>query len=338
MRGIAATVCAAGIDESVSVLRDIGGAYAVARRNRERIARATSNLTWCFPDWPADRVHNVAVESYRNLFGLAAEVCYSPRMFEGEGWPERIILGESPLVQQAIDMLIEGRPSAMITGHCGNWEVLGLTIAHFGFNLHALYRPLDLKPVDTWVRQTRGRNGLFLIDKFGASEQLPAIIKRHENLGFIADQNAGSGGVHVPFFGRLASTYKSIGLIAMRFELPMLCGHATRIRHPETEMLAYRIDVVDIIHPHEWAEQPDPLFYISARYRRAIEKMVSAAPEQYLWMHRYWKSRPKFEKRGKPAPESLLRKIRELPWMTDEEVDRIRERSNRDAKEAAAGR
>ena len=79
----------------------------------------------------------------------------------------------------------------------------------------------------------------------------------------------------------------------------------------------------DVIWPDDWADQPDPLFYITARFNRAIEHMVRNAPEQYLWLHRRWKSRPKHEREGQPMPRRLIEKLEQLPWMTQEELNRI---------------
>jgi len=201
-------------------------------------------------------------------------------------------------------------------------------------------------------------------------------MERGGLVSFIADQNAGDRGLFVPFFGRLASTYKSIGLMAMRFEAPIICSMARRMggvgmgdggwrmadgegdntQHtthntqreagPEivggfgefdpANPLQYRIEAPDIIMPEEWKGRPDPLFYISARYRRAIESMVRRAPEQNLWLHRYWKSRPRFEHLGRPFPAGLREKLRGLPWMTEEELGRIEEWSARDAADLAS--
>lgn len=337
LRALVATIHAAGLDESVAVCRDLGRAYARSRASRPRLARAIDNIAWAFPSWPAERVREVAVESCAHLFGLAAEMSWAPRLFDPDqcddaGWPRRIQIADS--VWPAVELLRQRRPTILICGHGGNWEVLGTTIAHFGFPLHALYRPLNYKSVDRWVRETRARRGLQLVDKRGAAETLPAIMRRGEPLGFIADQNAGGKSVFVPFFDRLASSYKSIGLLAMRHDAPLLCGQARRVVDPATRGLAYRIEVDDIIHPEDWADRPDPLFYITARYRRAIENMVRVAPEQYLWLHRYWKTRPRFELQGRPMPASLRDKIASLPWITPDELARIEDRSARDARDA----
>ncbi|TVQ33319.1 MAG: hypothetical protein EA376_03000 [Phycisphaeraceae bacterium] len=320
------------IDETIPVLRGLGEVWARSPMNATRLKRAERNIAWCFPEWPRPRVERCAMDAYKRLFALAAEVAYSPSMLTDDGWPTRVELGE---LGCAVDQLLSRRPCLLITGHCGNWEALGSTLGVLGFPIHALYRPLDIAALDNWVRQTRARHGLDLLSKFGATEQIPRVMERGDSVGFIADQNAGPRGLFVPFFDRLASTYKSIGLLAMRFDAPVICGQAMCLGGPASMRLKYRIDVIDIIKPDDWREQPDPLFYITARYRRAIEEMVRRAPEQYLWMHRYWKSRPRHEREGRPFPEPLKEKIRALPWMTEENLGRIVERSAQDAREFA---
>ena len=95
--------------------------------------------------------------------------------------------------------------------------------------------------------------------------------------------------------------------------------------------MPYRIEIADVIEPSDWKGQPDPLFYITARYRVAIERMVRSAPEQYLWMHRIWKSRPRHERDHKPVPAALAGKLRALPWMNDVAVERVVEQSRRES-------
>jgi KDO2-lipid IV(A) lauroyltransferase len=123
----------------------------------------------------------------------------------------------------------------------------------------------------------------------------------------------------VPFFGRLASTYKSIGLLAMRYNIPIAAIHAKRVG----DGFQYEVSVTDFIEPNDWIDQDDPLFYITARYNRAIEIMIRQAPEQYLWLHRRWKSRPKFELDGKPMPKKLIQQLESLPWMTENELSKL---------------
>ncbi|MFZ4576729.1 MAG: lysophospholipid acyltransferase family protein, partial [Phycisphaerales bacterium] len=229
---------------------------------------------------------------------------------------------------------------------------IGYAIAMLGFPLAAVYRPLDLKPLDAWVREMRARRGLTLVSKFGAMRALPPVLQARFPVGLVADQSGGDRGLFVPFFGRLTSTYKSIGLLAMQTGAVIVCGTARRLRPEESPApgalrtgfasfgppsMRYAIELTDVFGPEDWEQQPDPLFYLTARYRRAMEKMIRGAPEQYLWMHRMWRSRAGHERHGKPFPPSLLEKLRALPWMTDESVAAVVERSDRDTRAVAEG-
>ncbi len=345
VRGVAALTHVGGIPGTTRLLRRLATGYAALPMNRARVRRAQSSIRWCFPEWDDQRVEATAVESYRHLFSLAAELTWTPRFITADGFPFHVELG--PLAHGLTELLRAG-PSVLITGHCGNWELLGYTLAMLGFPIHAVYRPLDMKPLDDWMHRTRSGAGLTLVDKFGAAEEFDGIMRAGYPLGFIADQNAGDRGLFVPFFNRLASSYKAIALLALRHNAPVICGHARRLRPAPGSGLGpfrYRIEIVDVIRPDDWATQPDPAFYITARYRRAIETMVRSAPEQYLWMHRAWKSRPPHERSDPQAsgpattrqfPARLREKLEQLPWMTPGDLDRIIAQSRRDAEELAA--
>jgi KDO2-lipid IV(A) lauroyltransferase len=349
IRALLATIQTGDIGANLRAARMLARVYS--KFEPVRVRRTMDTLGVAFPEMPEETRREYALYAYEHLFMLGVEMAHTPRLVTADTWPQHIQLaGLTP----AAKLMARGRPCVMITGHCGNWELLGYTMALLGFPMHALYRPLDLRPMDRWVRQTRERRGLSLLDKYGAAEAMPRLMERGQLVSFIADQNAGDRGLFVPFFGRLASTYKSIGLMAMQFDAPIICGQARRLvrgrdekpseleivggfaEFDPTEPLQYRVEASDIILPEEWKGRPDPLFYISARYRRAIESMVRNAPEQNLWLHKYWKSRPRFERMGKPFPAALRAKLRTLPWMTDGELSRIEEWSARDSAEIAA--
>lgn len=334
---LAARAASAGVnlfpvDDALKVLASLGGLWAAAPANRKRLARAVSNIAWAFPDLDEAECRAVAIDAYRHLFTLAGEFATAPRALGADALPARVRFGD---VRETLRALGAGRPCLLVTGHCGNWEALGGALASLGFRLHALYRPLDVRSLDAWVQRSRAGMGLGLLSKHGAADRLPRLLEEGTSIGFIADQNAGDRGLFVPFFDRMASAYKTIGLLAMRERAPIICGHTIREGDAASPRFAHRAEVVDLIHPEDWESQPDPLFYITARYRFAIERMVRAAPRQYLWMHRYWKSRPAYERKGAPMPDRVIEKVRSLPWIDDRRLDRIVERSRRDAAEAA---
>src|SRR2546423_3322256 len=106
--------------------------------------------------------------------------------------------------------------------------------------------------------------------KKGGMGGVPEELDKKGVVGFTADQNAGSKGMFVDFFGRKASTYKSIGLLAMQYEVPVIVGFARRTDRP----FHFQVGAQDIIHPRDWKDRDDPLRYITQRYTNAIEDMV----------------------------------------------------------------
>jgi len=314
------------VDRDMAALGAIGDLWY--RRDKRRRDRAAGNIRRSFPRLSEDEVQEMTRLSMRHLLQLfVVEVPYTPRLIGPTTWAKHVEFGN---VGRAIEILIGDRPSIFITGHCGNFELLGFTLATAGFPLTALARPLDFPRIDEWLLGIRESRGMTILTKFGATDRVPALLESGGRVAFIADQNAGDKGLFVPFFGRLASAYKSIGLLAMRFNAPIICGTARRV---ELNRFRYIIDVQHIIEPSEWESQADPLFYITARYSKAIEDMVRIAPDQYFWVHRRWKSRPRHERLGRAFPNSLREKMTALPWMSEEDIARVVSTSERESAE-----
>lgn len=293
----------------------------VCRINRKRHDRAMDHVRWCFPDRSDAEVRRIVERSFEHMIQLfLVDSVATPRRVSADGWPRFVELSD---LSEVIDLLLHGRGMVMLTGHCGNWELMACLLAALGYPVHALARPLDNPLINRWLLGIREARGTRIITKWGAIPLVQEVVRRGGRAAFIADQNAGDRGLFVPFFGRLASSYKSIALLAIRYRAPVVVGGAFRIAHG----FQYRLTWSDIIQPQDWESQDDPIFYITARYNRAIEGMIREYPEQYLWVHRRWKSRPRFEREGHPFPDRLRAKLEALPWMTTAELNRIIESS-----------
>ncbi|MBL8876220.1 MAG: hypothetical protein JNM86_10535 [Phycisphaerae bacterium] len=328
----------AGLGPATHIARAAGGGFARLPFNKRHVRRAEQNLEIAFPQWSPEKRREVAIASYEHLAQLGIELAFTPRLINHDGWSQHVTLGP---VTEGFRKMLSGGPCVLVTGHCGNWELVGYTVSMVGFPMQAVYRPLDLKPLDTWVRESREKRGLTLVSKFGAIRALPEGMKNGVPAGLVADQNGGDYGVFVPYFGRLTSTYKSIGILAMQFNATVLCGIARRLEPgeepPQGNVMSiqnggmrYSIEMTDVFGPEDWETQPDRLYYITARYRRAIESMVRRSPRQYLWMHRIWRSRPVHERKDKEFPAALRAKMEGLPWMTQAEIDAVMHRSELD--------
>lgn len=256
--------------------------------------RAIGNISRSFPHFSPAQVERLARESMRQTIMLFVEVLFTVRLVRLDTFTKFVQLGN---FRDTLDLMMQRhRGLIMLTGHYGNWEILGYVMAVLGFPTVAVARPLDNPYVNEWLLGVREKKGQRIVDKKGATADITATLEAHGVVGFIADQNAGPKGLFVDFFGRKASTYKSIGLLAMQYEVPVIIGYARRIGNH----FKFEIGTQDVIFPDDWKNEEKPLHYITQRYTKAIEDMVAAEPGQYLWIHRRWKTRPKGE-----APEAF---------------------------------
>ena len=326
-RTIAMLLHGMSIEQTMGLIGSIGrGYYRIGKSHRRR---ACQNIASSFPEWPQERVERVAEESFAHMFKLfLADTVIMPRVITPQAWP---LHSRIPHLGSSMDLVVRRQPMIMVTGHFGNWEVLGYTMSVAGYPVHAVARPLDNPFLNRWLLEIRVRHGMHVITKWGAAPILQKALVDSGCVGFIADQNAGLDGMFVPFFGRFASSYKSIALLAMRYKAPILVGCSIR----NGPNFNFDLMLTDRIEPEDWADQPDPLFYITARYNRGLEQMIALAPEQYLWVHRRWKSRPPHEREGKPFPARLRQKLEELPWMTQNELEDIIRRSEEESRASA---
>ena len=264
--------------------------YRFDRKHRER---ALANLRRSFPLMSEREREGLARRSMQEIPMLGVEVLFTTRLVRIDTWRKYVDLDQ---FRQTLALLLSReRGLIVLTAHYGNFEILGYVLALIGFPTSSVARPLDNKYISDWLFGVREKMGQKIIVKKGATDEVVDVLNRKGTVAFVADQNAGSKGVFVDFFGRKAATYKSIGLVAMEYEVPIAVGYARRIN----DEFRFKVGVQDIIYPEDWKSQADPLRYITQRYTSAIEAFVREDPGQYWWVHRRWKTRPKGE-----APEA----------------------------------
>lgn len=281
------------INANLRTARAVGNfLYAIDRKHRKR---ALENLRASFPEKPEHELDEIARQSMGHFIELVMDVLFTPRLIHVETWHNYVHLTG---LSDSLKLLLRGRGAVTITGHYGNWEVLGYTLATLGFETFSIARPIDNPYIDEWMLGVREKKGQIILSKRGVTTTAQDVLEKKGTLGIIADQNAGPKGMFVPFFGRLASTYKSIGLLAIQHRVPVVIGYARR----RGVRFEFDIGVQDIIWPEDWekvsAAGGDELRYVTERYTKGIEDFVRADPTQYLWIHRRWKTRPKGEPPG----------------------------------------
>jgi len=261
--------------------------WAAMKRHRDR---ALDNLRPALgQSCDQRRLVQIAQRSFEHFAQIyLVELVMTPRLVSEWSWAKAVELDR---LGPALRELLLGRGAILLTGHFGNYELLGYTICRLGIPLTAVMRPVDNPLINRYLERSRRAGGLSLLYKRGVSKVAGEVLDRGQPLCFIADQDAGQKGLFVEFFGRKASTYKSIGLLAIQKRVPIIVGHAVRTRPG----FHYRIAVQRIIYPSEWEQRDDPLLWITQAFSSALEDAIRRWPEQYLWVHRRWKHRPKDE-------------------------------------------
>jgi KDO2-lipid IV(A) lauroyltransferase len=248
--------------------------------------RALENLRASYPGKDELWYEQTGRRSFEHIVMLAVDVLFTPRLVKKNN---RRQYSRFKNVERAKWLSKENKGLIFVGAHYGNFEIIGYMMGLFGFNVYSIARPLDNRFISDYLYGVRQRAGQKIIDKKGAAEMMDKITAQGASLCFIADQDAGEKGIFVDFFGRKASTYKSIGLLALTNNIPIAVGYGRRIEN----RFFFEIGVNRIIFPEEWADKDDPLLWVTAEYTKAIEQFVREDPSQYWWLHRRWKHRPK---------------------------------------------
>jgi len=178
-----------------------------------------------------------------------------------------------------------GRGILILTAHYGNWELLAAAHGLTGLPLSIVIRPLDSPVLDELAARFRRRSGAELIVKRQAVREVLQALRSGRMVGILLDQNATRAeGVFVPFFGVDASTSKGLAVLALRTDAPVVPVFLRRT--PEGR---HCMDVGPALVP---PAEGDVLAY-TATFNQVIETAIRRAPEQWLWMHARWRTRPR---------------------------------------------
>jgi KDO2-lipid IV(A) lauroyltransferase len=275
--------------------------------SRKRIA--LENLLASFPELKAnpERANQLVLDMYRHFVRAVFEAILLSRKLHLENW--RAFIDLYPAVGLPAAMFSH-RPTLLVTGHFGNWEMAGNLFGRLGFKTYAIARVLDNPYLERLVLRLRQSTGQTIIAKRDDFDRLTSVLANGGKVSTLADQDAGPRGVFVDFFGRPASTHKAIALMAIEFDALIVvsgvprvsrANRATRVPPKGMESTYYAAEVEDVIDPREYASRSDAIKAITQRYTSALERLIRRHPEQYFWLHRRWKHQPTVRKNKQAA-------------------------------------
>lgn len=246
---------------------------------------AVFNLRLAFPDWSDARRQEVLREMSRQLGRMAAEFARTPR-WNREMIEEVVVIEGQENVLAARE---RGKGVLILTGHIGGWELSSLALALYVYPLHYMARPLDNARVDALVNRYRGLAGNRPIFKNESARVMLKILQQGGTIGILADQNTmPEEGVFVDFFGTPACTTAGIARVALHTGAAVVPGYAVW----EEEIGKYRLRFEPAIELVNTGDAESDVRENTHRFARVIERIIRRYPEQWVWVHARWKTRP----------------------------------------------
>lgn len=256
-------------------------AGVVLRLRRRTVDR---HLRWAFPHRDAGWRRRVARASYRHL-GRESVATFRLGRMGPEEIRDRTRMVGFEAVREAV---AEGKGAIVVTGHFGNWEIGGASLAARGIPMDAIAQRQRNPLVDAEVNQHRRRLDMTIIYRGGAIRKMLRSLRSGRMVGIVGDQNLKKGGVFVDFFGRKASTAPGFAILALRAGAPVFNGCA--LREPGfPQRYVVTLERVEIATTGDFEED---VLRLTQAHTTWLEGKVRETPEQYLWAHRRWKTQP----------------------------------------------
>ncbi|MFA5069608.1 MAG: lysophospholipid acyltransferase family protein [Candidatus Omnitrophota bacterium] len=189
--------------------------------------------------------------------------------------------------RERVDKVIsEGTGAVVVSAHLGNWELIPVYFARNGYKSHVVARPIYYEKFNDWVSSLRSCMGVNVIYRTDSAKKLIRFLRQKELIGIVADQDVDSlGGVFVDFFGKKAYTPSAPVKLAQACRVPIIPVFIVR------SGLRHKIYVEEPIYIDDTSD-PEWITNYTKRWSDIVESYVRRYPEQWVWMHKRWKTRP----------------------------------------------
>ncbi len=243
---------------------------------------ARRNLEMAFPERsPAER-EQIINGVFHSLARVLVAISHFPRIHAGnvKNW----IRYEG--FEHFEEGIRRGKGVLFATAHLGNWELSAFAHALLTAPMHVVVRPLDNPLVDALIENRRMGSGNRIIGKRELARRILRALSANEAVGILVDQNTSvEEGVFVDFFGRKASADAGFTKLAIRSGATVIPGFALWEESEKRYVLRFYPPV----------EMTGDTGADTQRLQTVLEEVIRRYPDQWLWLHRRWKTRPEGE-------------------------------------------
>lgn len=239
-----------------------------------------TNLRFCHPEWPRERMRQVAKGVFENAGITLVETLRMPFMTRERVLDTMRVRGEEHLREA----LGSGRGVIIVTAHTGNWELGAQFLhCHTGRPFKLVIKRLGNGLLDRFLHHARTRHGVEIIDKKGAWPKMVAAVRAGDMLAITIDQSK-TRGIDVSFLGRPASVGPAPALLALRTKSVVLPVFS--LREPGG---ALALRILPPIELRRTGNLSSDLEHNTQLMTDAVEAIIREHPEQWIWFQRPWR-------------------------------------------------
>jgi KDO2-lipid IV(A) lauroyltransferase len=263
--------------------------------DRRHLAIAAENLRRAFPEWEEARVLATARGVYAHFGAVLLDLLW----MEGRPAKELQALADLEGFQHLQAAEVAGRGVLCPAAHLGNWELQAIASAPLAGRISVVARPLDNPALDRRLVGLRTSTGNTVVYKQKALAQVMRTIREGGIVAIVIDQNVqAKDGIFVRFFDRPACTTTVAAAVALKTGCAIVPVHCVLQSNGRYRMLYGP--------PVEWegtGRHDEDVAALTQRLTSIIEGWVRETPEQWLWLHRRWKTSPSRGASSSPGPE-----------------------------------
>lgn len=267
---------------ALSLGRGLGRVWGDLDPRHVRVA--ADNLRAAFPHWDEARVMRTARSVYAHFGEMLLDLLWISR----RGRDEIVALVEIEGAEHVRRASAAGRGVLYVTGHLGNWELQALVHGWIFGPLAVVARPLDNPGLDRRLCATRSASGNEVVYKQKALARVMRALRQGGGGAILVDQNVqAQDGIFVEFFGRPAASTTVAAALALKTGCGLVPGHAERL--PDGR---YRLVYDPPLPVQATGDRDADIARLTQRIATHIEGWIRERPEQWLWLHRRWKTQP----------------------------------------------
>ena len=247
------------------------------------------NLELALPETTAGKRRRILRALFAGLGRQLAEFCLLPR-YTKENVARVAVYQGFENYEKARQ---RGKGVIFLTAHLGGWEIGSFVHSLHGHPLHVVVRALDNPYLHQLVDRYRRLHGNTTFDKQDFARGLLSALKAGETVGILMDQNmTPPQGVFVDFFGRAACTASGVARVALRTDAAVVPAFTLW----DAALGKYRVQFDPALELVRTGDEEADAVANTAAFTKVIESYARRYPEQWLWVHRRWKTRPEGEK------------------------------------------